>query len=236
MEKSLKQLKCIERISRQTRHYRTHLNQVCNDNLHTQLSLLDDQCERNIARRTSSQQIEEERKKLLRLTIEQITKEQEPSLLTDETQIISKNNENSSSSFIVLPSRKTPCNLFSHNCQFYPCQPVYQYTSFMTKDHDRTLQKRSLSVENSTNNSNVSSVHDSFKQNRRQLPPLTRNQYYELHRHMSIQRKKVELDKQNLLLRERVTDRKTFGYIKTQQRQLSQAIKHHLQISAKFCE
>jgi hypothetical protein len=98
MEKSLE---CIERISRQTRYHRTYLNRVYNQHLHTQLDQLDSQCERNIERSTSRQQLEEKRKLVLSSTVKQIVGErpQKPSLSKDaiqtkhETiQMISKDN------------------------------------------------------------------------------------------------------------------------------------------------
>ncbi len=87
MEKSLEQFKCIERISRQTRYHRTYLNRVYNQHLRTQLDQLDSQCERNIERSTSRQQLEENRKLVLSSTVKQIVGErpQKPSLSKDNS-------------------------------------------------------------------------------------------------------------------------------------------------------
>lgn len=43
------------------------------------------------------------------------------------------------------------------------------------------------------------------------------------------------LNEQSRLLHERLTEKKTFGYVKERQHQLSQAIQRHLKITAKFC-
>jgi hypothetical protein len=85
MEKSLE---CIERISRQTRYHRTYLNRVYNQHLRTQLDQLDSQCERNIERSTSRQQLEEKRKLVISSTVKQIVRErqQKPFLSKDATQ------------------------------------------------------------------------------------------------------------------------------------------------------
>jgi hypothetical protein len=98
MEKSLEQLKHIERISRQTRQHRTYLNQICDQNLRTQLDHLANQREQLILRSASRRQLEEERKQLLNITIKQIAKERQdktlpikPIQLEQETvQVVSK--------------------------------------------------------------------------------------------------------------------------------------------------
>jgi hypothetical protein len=77
MEKSLEQLKHIERISRQTRHHRTYLNQICDQNLRTELNHLAKEREQSILRSTSCRQLEEERKQLLDITIQQIVREKQ---------------------------------------------------------------------------------------------------------------------------------------------------------------
>jgi hypothetical protein len=78
MEKSLEQLKHIERISRQTRHHRTYLNQICDQHLHTQLNHLANEREKIILHSASRRRLEEERKQLLNITIKQLAKERQP--------------------------------------------------------------------------------------------------------------------------------------------------------------
>ncbi|CAF3073215.1 unnamed protein product [Rotaria sp. Silwood2] len=251
MEKSLEQLKHIERISRQTRRHRTYLNQICDQNLRTQLNHLDNEREQTIIRSTSRRQFEEERKQLLNITITQIARErqQEP-LRINTTQIeqetiqqLSKDNESRPSSSIKLPTAGTSCCLFSHNCQLYPCQPVYEYTSFVQKENDQTLRKRNSSIGNSTKSSHTPHLKDLLttiqdrkdQQNRRQLELVMQNQHHLAHRHVSMQRTMAVLDEQSRQLQERLTDKKTFGYNKERQHKLSQAIQRHLKITAKFC-
>lgn len=77
MEKSLEQLKHIERISKQTRHHRTYLNQVCDQNLRTKLKHLANEREQSILRSTTRRQLEEERKQLCNVTIKQIARERQ---------------------------------------------------------------------------------------------------------------------------------------------------------------
>jgi hypothetical protein len=77
MEKSLEQLKHIERISRQTRHHRTYLNQICDQNLRTELNHLAKEREKSILRSTSLRQLEQERKQFLNITIKQIITERQ---------------------------------------------------------------------------------------------------------------------------------------------------------------
>jgi hypothetical protein len=77
MEKSLEQLKHIQRISRQTRHHRTYLNQICDQNLRTQINQLADEREQIIQRSTARRQLEEERKQVINITIKQIARERQ---------------------------------------------------------------------------------------------------------------------------------------------------------------
>lgn len=74
MEKSLEQFKYIERISRETRRHRAYLNQIYDQNLRVQLDQLDKQRQLTILRSASHQRIEQERKQVVKLTIEQIAK------------------------------------------------------------------------------------------------------------------------------------------------------------------
>jgi hypothetical protein len=85
MEKSLEQLKRIERISRQTRHHQTHLNQVCDQNLRRKLNHLAIEREQSIVRSASRRQFEEERKQFLNITIKQLVTEQQHKPLSTDT-------------------------------------------------------------------------------------------------------------------------------------------------------
>ena len=85
MEKSLEQLKHIERTSRRTRHHRNHLNQVCDQNLRTELHCLSNEREQSIQRLTVRRQVEEERKQLLNITIKQIARERQHEPLPRKT-------------------------------------------------------------------------------------------------------------------------------------------------------
>ncbi|CAF3748736.1 unnamed protein product [Rotaria sp. Silwood1] len=251
MEKSLEQLKHIERISRQTRRHRTHLNHICDQNLRIKLNDLNNEREQSIIRSTSRRQLEEERKQLVNITIKQIARErqQEP-LRINTIQIeqetiekFSKDDESRPSSSIKLPSTGRSCHLFSHNCQFYPCQPIYEYTSFVKKENDQTLRKRNLSRRNSIQSSHtphikniLTTIHErEHQQYRRQLELVMQNQHHLAHRHVSMQRTMSTLDEQSRLLHEQLTNKKTFGYNKERQHQLSKAIQNHLKVTAKFC-
>jgi len=94
MEKSLEQLKHIERISRQTRHHRTYLNQICDQNLCKELNHLAKKREQSILRSTSRRQLEEERKQFLNITIKQIiTERQHEPLPLNITQFEQESNQ-----------------------------------------------------------------------------------------------------------------------------------------------
>ena len=148
--------------------------------------------------------------------------------------------ESRPSSSIKLPSAGKSCRLFSHNCQLYPCQPVYQYTSFTKKENDKILRKRDSTIGDSKNRSNLHELLTTIQekkhdQNRRQLAIAVQNQHHLVNRHVSMQRTMTRLDEQSRLLHERLADKKTFGYVKERQHKLSQAIQRHLEITAKFC-
>lgn len=142
-----------------------------------------------------------------------------------------------------MPCAGKSCRLFSHNCQLYPCQPVYQYTSFQTPTHDRTIGKRVSSRENSTKGSDVPHLQKLFTtiqekkhyQHRRQLAVAIQNQHHLVHRHESVQRTVTRLDEQSRLLHEQLANKRTFGYNRERQHQLSLAIQTHLNVTAKFC-
>ncbi|CAF3299908.1 unnamed protein product [Rotaria socialis] len=254
MEKSFEQLKHIERISRQTRRHRAYLNQICDQNLRIKLDNLDRERELAIKRSASCRRIEEERQQLVKITIQQIAKEQQQqqqSLQRNKTEIEQKtiqklptDNKSRPSSSIKLPAIGTSCRLFSHDCQLYPCQPVNQYTSFLGRHHDKTLRKHNPSTENSTKASNTAAHLKEFlktvdekkhEHSSRQLALAIQNQNHLVHRHISLQRTKTRLDEQSRLLYERLTQKKILGYDKERQQKLSQAIESHLKVTAKFC-
>ncbi|CAF0966476.1 unnamed protein product [Rotaria magnacalcarata] len=251
MEKSLEQFKHIERISRQTRRHQAYLNQICDQNLRIKLDNLDKERELTIKRSASCRRIEEERQQLVKVTIQQIAKERQQLLQRNKTEIeqktiqkLSTDNKRRPSSSIKLPAIGTSCRLFSHDCQLYPCQPVYQYTSFLGRHRDKTLQKRNSSTENSTKSSNTAAHLKEFlktvgekkhQHSSRQLALAIQNQNHLVHRHISLQRTKTRLDEQSRLLYEQLTQKKILGYDKERQQKLSQAIESHLKVTAKFC-
>lgn len=97
MEKSLEQLKHIQRISRQTRHHRTHLNQVCDQNLRANLIRLSNEREQTVQRSILRRENEEERRQLFGVTVKQIARERQvrPRRIERETitQICSKTDD-----------------------------------------------------------------------------------------------------------------------------------------------
>jgi hypothetical protein len=112
------------------------------------------------------------------------------------------------------------------------------------KEHDQILQKRNTSIENSPKSPDISRARNLFtiiehikhQPDRRQLASAIQNQHHQVNRHVSMQRQMARLDEQSRLLHERLVDKRTFGYVKSRQHQLSRAIQHHLQMTAKFCE
>ena len=77
MDKSQEQFKHIQRISRQTRHHRTHLNQVSEQNLRSKLNHLSNERTQTILRSAAHRELEEERKQLLTMTVKQIVRERQ---------------------------------------------------------------------------------------------------------------------------------------------------------------
>jgi hypothetical protein len=113
----------------------------------------------------------------------------------------------------------------------------------MKKEHDQTLQERNPSNKPSDSNSNSSHLRNlltniqqnKYQKNRRQLLATMNNQSRLANRHISMERTKTRLDEQSRLLHERLYDKKKFAYVKEDQYEIKQAIKRHLEISAKFC-
>ncbi|CAF1274479.1 unnamed protein product [Adineta steineri] len=254
MKRSVEQLKHIDHLSRQVRHHRIHLNQMYDQKLSQELHTLTKQYAQTLKYSKKEHKLERRRKEVFDVTIRQIANErQHPSLSTNIIQneqklpkISNQINghrdellENCSSSNNIFSSDSS-CQFFSQDCQLYPCQPVYHYTSFMTKDHDQTLRKRKLSIADT--DLNLSPIQQLFTkieqkkyhQNRRQLAATVKNQNYLANRYVYIGNTKARLDEQSRLLHERLTDKRTFGYDKEQQKELRQSIKRHLEISAKF--
>ncbi|CAF1030491.1 unnamed protein product [Rotaria sp. Silwood1] len=248
------QLKRIERISRRTRHHQINLNKIYDEKLHQNLNNLFNEYEQTCKRLKTDEKLERQRKKLLDITINHITNERQRNSISANTKQIEqkqfqtflKDNESLQhrpTSPMKLPSTEVPCRFFPQKCQLYPCQPVYQYTSFMKKEHDQTLQQRNSSNENSDVDSFSSSFQDLFtniqnkkyQPNRRQLALTIDNQYRLANRHNSIKRTKTSLDEQSRLLYERLTEKKNFTFTNNSQHNLKQAIQRHLRISAKFC-
>jgi hypothetical protein len=61
------------------------------------------------------------------------------------------------------------------------------------------------------------------------------SQDHQVNRYVSMQRTIARLNEQSRLLHERLTEKKSFGFDKERQYQLSQDIQRHLNITAKFC-
>jgi cell division FtsZ-interacting protein ZapD len=90
MEKSLEKFKHIERISRQTRHHQTFLNQIYDQKLHRELDHLTDEYEQSFIRSKTQQKLERQRKQVLDITIQQIAHERR--IPTNIEQTLPKNN------------------------------------------------------------------------------------------------------------------------------------------------
>ena len=86
MERSLEQLKHIERISRQTRHHQIQLNQAYNQRLQRDLTCLNHDYQQNCWRLETQQKLEQQRERLLNVTFKQIAREKRrPTLSTMNT-------------------------------------------------------------------------------------------------------------------------------------------------------
>jgi hypothetical protein len=95
MEKSLEHLKHIERISRQSRHHRTHLHQIYDQKLHQELDHLTNEYEQTFKRTKIHQKLEQQRKEILGITVQQIVHERQGHSLSrniTQSEIFSKNN------------------------------------------------------------------------------------------------------------------------------------------------
>ncbi|CAF1125974.1 unnamed protein product [Didymodactylos carnosus] len=168
----------------------------------------------------------------------------------DKQRLPMKNSENSfthPSTTERLPTTES-CTLFSSNCQFYPCQPVYKYTSFTNREKDRTCQIRTKSDQQmnppSTNsNEKNTTAHDLFKtinekrkkQGQKQLSSLSLNQNDLIYRYIALRKTNARLDEQSKYLKEQLADKTTYGYQRERQKNLSRAIARHTKITAKFC-
>ena len=216
-----------ERLSRRSRRHRLQLNRISDQHLHEQVTDLTDQFVQKCARLRTHRKLEEQRQQLLSVTVKQIADERQRA-----TRVKSS---------VKPPPVGESCTLFSNQCQLYPCQPVYRYTSFMKREHDRTVRERNVSTPTSSSTSSqlqqlFSSIQEKKHQpNRRQLAVTIQNQHYLLKRHVSMQRTMATLDEQSLRLHTQLTDKATFGYARERRHDLSRAIKRHLETSAKFC-
>ncbi|UJR14926.1 hypothetical protein I4U23_001908 [Adineta vaga] len=208
-----------------------------------ELNTLTNEYTQNLKYSKKQHQIEQQRKEILDLTIQQISHERKHRSLFIDT--ISQKDENrgvaceNPRSNIKLPPIKSYCYLTSQQCQLYPCQPIYQYTSFMAKDHDQTLRQQNLTnndVEGNYFQNLLRNLQDrKYHPERRQLTAVVKNQHHLANRHAYMRDTKARLDEQSRLLHERLTDKRMFGYRKERQNELHQSIKRHLEISGKFC-
>ncbi|CAF1275376.1 unnamed protein product [Rotaria magnacalcarata] len=261
MSKSFKQLNHIERVSRRTRHHQIYLNQKQDEKFYQNLNNLVGQYEQTRLRLKASVKLEKQRKDVLNITIEHISNDRKRHSLSINTkqikqkniqklpkinpteQYTNKNLKNLPSSPIKLSPVGTQCRLFSKNCQLYPCQPVYEYTSFNTKDHDQTLRRRNSSGDSSHSDSSSSNLQElvseikeqKYEPDRRQLALTIDNQYHLANRHNFMARTKTNLDAESRLLQERLAEKTKFDHDKDYRINLKPAIQRHLKISAKFC-
>ena len=223
----MEKLPHTERLSRRSRRHRLQLNRISDQQLHEQVTDLTDQFVQKCARLKTHRKLEEQRQQLLGVTVKQIAHDRQRATLAKPS--------------VKLPPVGKTCNLFSGECQLYPCQPVYCYTSFMKKDHDRTVRERNVSTPTSSSASSqlqelFSSIQEKkYQPNRRQLAVTIQNQQYLLNRHVSMQRTMASLDEQSLRLHTQLTDKTTFGYVRERRHDLSREIQRHLKTSAKFC-
>jgi hypothetical protein len=214
---------------------------MCDQKLHRELNNLTGQYQKIYFRSNLDQRLEEQRKEILGLTVEKIATERQRSRLSTPKTPLNQSRPVTSNK----PSThsQSSCHFFSHDCQLYPCQPIYHYRSFMKKEHDQTLRERTLSTEPTDFDSNASHLQNLFtniqqnkyQKNRRQLAAAMQNQNRLANRHISMERIKTRLDEESRLLHERLYDKKKFAYVKEDQYEIKQAIKRHLEISAKFC-
>ncbi|CAF1421276.1 unnamed protein product [Rotaria sordida] len=241
------QLKRIEQISRRTRHHQIFLNKIYDEKLQRNLNNLFNKYEQTFKHLKTQEKLERQRKQLLDITINHIAYERQHHSLSTNTaqteqkkpQILLKDNEHLQhrpSSPMKLPSNENPCRFFSQQCQFYPCQPIYQYTSFINKEHDQILQQRNLSNKNSNVNSFSSNLQEEkYQSNCRQLVLTIHHQYHLANRYDSIKRIQTSLDEQSRLLHKQLFEKKNIDFTNNYQHNLKQAIQRHLRISAKFC-
>lgn len=237
MEKSFEHLKKIERLSRQARHHRVHLNKLHENELSSKLDELNLQQDQTIIRSQARRQLEHDRKALVHITVDQIARDRQEQI--DAFARPKTRNEP------IRTKVKTPksCQLFSSNCQLYPCQPVYHYSSFIRKENDRTLCERTYQRDSTSSQSNRPEWHEAFvkiqekkyEKNRRPMMAAIQNQNHLVNRHLSMQRTMAKLDEQSRLLKEKLNDKRTFGYVREHRQKLSNAIQRHLEISAKVC-
>jgi len=103
MDKSIEQLKHIERLSRQTRHHQIHLNQIYDQKLSRELKNLKNEYEQTFLRSNIDQKLEEQRKEILYITINQIANEREHHSLSNPTPKIIENRPLSSNKLPELP-------------------------------------------------------------------------------------------------------------------------------------
>ncbi|CAF1051356.1 unnamed protein product [Adineta ricciae] len=241
MRRSVEQLKYLDRMSRHIRHHQTTLYHRCNQLLSHDLDALTHEYAQNLKHSKKQYQIEQQRKEILDYTIQQIANEQNHhSLPSIDTVEMNKENVIIPSENVKLPPIQSHCHLSPCHCSLYPCQPIYHYTSFMSKDRDQTLQQRNSTQEygseiNHFQNLLAQLEKKEYHPKRRQMTIAMGNQRRSANRHAYMMDIKTRLDEQSRLLQEQLVGKRTFGYKKEQQNELHRAIKRHLEISAKFC-
>lgn len=240
MKRSVEQLKHLDRTSRQIRHHQTNLYHRCDQLLSHDLDTLTHQYARDLKQSNKQYQIEQQRKEVLDYTIQQITNEQNHHVSPMDTAELNKENIIKPSGKVKLPPIQSRCHISSRHCSLYPCQPIYHYTSFMSKARDQTLRERNSAQEYESETNHFQNLLEQLEKKeyhptRRQMTRVMENQRRSANRHAYIMDTKTRLDEQSRLLQEQLTGKRMFGYKKEQENGLHRAIKRHLEISAKFC-
>lgn len=222
MDKSVQQSKHIQRLSRQTRHHRLHLNHRYDQEYHEQIDHLTEEFYQKSAQFQKQRRLEEHRRDLLHVTVKNIA----------ETKLPPINPSRTSSSV----SSHSSCQLFSKDCALYPCQPLSHYKSFMKPENDRRLDEPETNDPSIKLQDLISTVREKkHEQHRRQIAVTVQNQHHLTNRHVFMQRTMEKLDEQSRLLHEQFTHRRALLNLSQRRDPFQQRLKHHLQISAKFC-
>lgn len=222
MEKSAQQSKHIQRLSRQTRHHRLHLNQHYDQQYEEKITDLTEEYYQNYSQFQKQRCLEEHRRELLQITVKNIAENKLPTIQPSRTPS-------------SLPTQRS-CRLFAKDCRMYPCQPLTHYKSFMKPENDCRLDEILVDETSGKLQDLFSTIQEKkYEQHRRQLAVTVQNQNHLTNRHIFMQRTKEKLDEQSRILREQSSHRRYATNLPNRRDPFQQALKQHLQISAKFC-